>query len=105
MTKELKRVSLVVAAMFMSLFVSATLLQGVNTEALADDPRNVRNIYESYKTQRGPILVDGKPIAKSIPSDNAYRYLRVYENDIYSAVTGYFSVFRGATGIESAANS
>jgi peptidoglycan glycosyltransferase len=105
MTKELRRVSLVVAAMFMSLFVSATLLQGVNTEALADDPRNVRNIYESYKTQRGPILVDGKPIAKSIPSDNAYRYLRVYEDDIYSAVTGYFSVFRGATGIESAANS
>ena len=105
MTKELKRVSLVVAAMFISLFISATLLQGVNTEALADDPRNVRNIYESYKTQRGPILVDGKPIAKSIPSDNAYRYLRVYEDDIYSAVTGYFSVFRGATGIESAANS
>ena len=105
MNKELKRVSLVVAAMFISLFISATLLQGVNTEALADDPRNVRNIYESYKTQRGPILVDGKPIAKSIPSDNAYRYLRVYEDDIYSAVTGYFSVFRGATGIESAANS
>jgi penicillin-binding protein A len=105
MTKELRRVSLVVAAMFMSLFVAATFLQAVDTEALEDDPRNVRNIYESYKTQRGPILVDGKPIAKSIPSDNAYRYLRVYENEIYSAVTGYFSVFRGATGIESAANS
>ena len=105
MIKELKRVSLVVATMFLSLFVAGTLLQGVNTEALGDDPRNVRSIYESYKTQRGPILVDGKPIAKSIPSDNAYRYLRVYENEIYSAVTGYFSVFRGATGIESAANS
>ena len=105
MIKELKRVSLVVAAMFISLFIAATTLQGVNTEALADDPRNVRNIYESYKTQRGPILVDGKAIASSIPSDNAYRYLRVYEDEIYSAVTGYFSVFRGATGIESAANS
>jgi peptidoglycan glycosyltransferase len=91
--------------MFISLFIAATTLQGVNTEALADDPRNVRNIYESYKTQRGPILVDGKAIASSIPSDNAYRYLRVYEDEIYSAVTGYFSVFRGATGIESAANS
>ncbi len=105
MIRELKRVSLVVAVMFLSLFVAGTLLQGVNTEALADDPRNVRNIYESYKTQRGPILVDGKPIAKSVPSDNAYRYLRVYENEIYSAVTGYFSVFRGATGIEAAENS
>lgn len=105
MIKELKRVSLVVATMFLSLFVAGTFMQGVNPDALADDPRNVRNIYESYKTQRGPILVDGKPIAESIPADNAYRYLRVYENDIYSAVTGYFSVFRGATGIEAATNS
>jgi len=105
MTKELRRVSLVVAAMFISLFIAGTLLQAVNTEAVANDPRNVRNIYESYKTQRGPILVDGKPIAESVAADNAYRYLRTYDNEIYSAVTGYFSVFRGATGIESAANS
>jgi penicillin-binding protein A len=105
MTKELRRVSLVVAAMFISLFIAGTFLQAVNTEAVAEDPRNVRNIYESYKTQRGPILVDGKPIASSEPSDNAYRYLRTYDNEIYSAVTGYFSVFRGATGMESAANS
>jgi peptidoglycan glycosyltransferase len=104
-TKELRRVSLVVAAMFISLFIAGTLLQAVNTEAVANDPRNVRSIYESYKTQRGPILVDGKPIAKSVPADNAYRYLRSYDNEIYSAVTGYFSVFRGATGMESAANS
>lgn len=105
MTKELRRVALVVATMFLSLFIASTMIQAVNPEAVADDPRNVRNIYESYKTQRGPILVDGKPIAYSEPSDNAYRYQRVYENEIYSAVTGYFSVFRGATGIESAANS
>jgi peptidoglycan glycosyltransferase len=104
-TKELRRVSLVVAAMFISLFIAGTLLQAVNTEAVANDPRNVRSIYESYKTQRGPILVDGKPIAKSVPADNAYRYLRSYDNEIYSAVTGYFSVFRGATGMELAANS
>jgi peptidoglycan glycosyltransferase len=91
--------------MFLSLFVAATLVQAVNAEDLADDPRNVRDIYESYKTQRGPILVDGKAIASSVPSSNAYQYLRVYEDEIYSAVTGYFSVFRGATGIEAAANS
>ena len=105
MTKELRRVSLVVASMFISLFLAGTLLQAVNTDAVANDPRNVRSIYESYKTQRGPILVDGKPIAESVPADNAYRYLRTYNDEIYSAVTGYFSVFRGATGIESAANS
>ena len=105
MTKELKRVSLVVAAMFLSLFISASAIQALDSETLADDPRNVRNLYESYKTLRGPILVDGKAIATSVESDNAYRYLRVYEDPMYSAVTGYFSVFRGATGVEAALNS
>jgi peptidoglycan glycosyltransferase len=90
MTKELKRVSLVVAAMFLSLFISASAIQALDGEALAEDPRNVRNLYESYKTLRGPILVDGKAIATSVESDNAYRYLRVYEDEMYSAVTGYF---------------
>jgi penicillin-binding protein A len=105
MTKELRRVSLVVAAMFLSLFISASAIQALDSETLADDPRNVRNLYESYKTLRGPILVDGKAIATSVESDNAYRYLRVYEDDMYSAITGYYSVFRGATGVEAALNS
>ena len=94
-----------VAAMFLSLFISASAIQALESETLAEDPRNVRNLYESYKTLRGPILVDGKAIATSVESDNAYRYLRVYEDQMYSAVTGYFSVFRGATGIEAALNS
>lgn len=105
MTKELRRVSLVVAAMFLSLFISASAIQALENETLAEDPRNVRNLYESYKTLRGPILVDGKAIATSVESDNAYRYLRVYEDPMYSAITGYFSVFRGATGVEAALNS
>jgi peptidoglycan glycosyltransferase len=105
MIRELKRVSLVVATMFLALFISASIIQAVDSEALADDPRNVRSLYEGYKTLRGPILVDGKPIASSIESDDAYRYLRVYDNSMYSAVTGYFSVFRGATGVEAALNS
>jgi peptidoglycan glycosyltransferase len=105
MIKELKRVSLLVATMFLALFVSASLIQAVDNDAVADDPRNVRSLYEAYKTLRGPILVDGKPIAFSVESDDAYQYLRVYEDEIYSAVTGYFSVFRGATGIEASLNS
>ena len=105
MIRELKRVSLVVATMFLALFVSASSIQAVDSESLADDPRNVRSLYEGYKTLRGPILVDGKPIASSVESDDAYRYLRVYDNQMYSAITGYFSVFRGATGVEAALNS
>jgi len=94
-----------VAMMFIALFVSSSFVQGAGGQSYASDPRNVRSIYDSYKTLRGPILIDGKPIVSSIESDDAYRYQRVYESSLYSAITGYFSVFRGATGIESAMNS
>lgn len=105
MKRELKRVSLVIFVMFLSLFISATSIQVVNTEELAKDQRNVRAVYDSYKTQRGAILVDGQPIAYSEPADDVYRYLRIYESPMYSAITGFFSIYQGATGIESAMNS
>ncbi len=104
MNRELKRVSLVVAVMFLSLFVAGTTIQVLSVENLAADSRNVRSIYESYKTLRGPILVDGQPIALSVPAKDAYKYQRVYEDNIYSSVTGYFSLFQGATGIEASMN-
>lgn len=105
MNRELKRVSVVIFAMFASLFVAATGIQVINAEALASDQRNVRTVYDSYKTQRGSILVDGQAIVESLSTDDAYRYLRTYKNKMYSAVTGYFSIYQGATGIESAMNS
>lgn len=105
MTRELKRVSLVIFVMFFSLFVSSTTIQALSVENLAKDQRNVRAVYDSYKTQRGAILVDGQPIAYSEPADDVYRYLRVYESPMYSAITGFFSFYQGATGIESSMNS
>ncbi|MEY4994142.1 MAG: hypothetical protein RIS82_1264 [Actinomycetota bacterium] len=105
MNRELKRVSIVIFLMFLSLFVASTSIQVLQVENLATDQRNVRSIYDSYKTQRGSILVDGKPIAESIPVDDVYRYNRVYSDKMYSSVTGFFSLYQGATGLESATNS
>lgn len=105
MNRELKRVSLVIFVMFLSLFISSTGIQVISADDLATDQRNVRSIYDSYKTQRGSILVDGKPIAESIPVDDVYRYNRVYSDEMYSSVTGFFSLYQGATGLESATNS
>ena len=44
------------------------------------DPRNSRTLYESYSVERGPILVAGEPIAYSQPSDDDYKFQRVYAN-------------------------
>lgn len=91
--------------MFLALFAMASSIQVLRTEALYEDPRNVRASLETYKTQRGSILVGGEEIVSSTPVNDAYRFLREYESQIYSPVTGYFSIFSGNTGIERAMNS
>jgi peptidoglycan glycosyltransferase len=90
--------------MFLALFLSATNLQVISAESLSADPRNVRAIYDGYQTKRGAILVDSQPIAESTPSSDAFNYTREYDSDIYSAVTGFYSYYQGATGLESSAN-
>ena len=100
MTPEIKRVANFILLMFLSLFVAASAMQVVNADSLSNDPRNQRAVYEGYKTQRGAILVNNKPIAESIKTSNAYRYLRQYNGEQYSAITGFYSLFQGRTGLE-----
>jgi peptidoglycan glycosyltransferase len=105
MNRELKRVVFVIFAMFLALFISSSTIQVIASDSLAADQRNVRAVYDSYKTQRGALLVAGEPIAQSVKSDDNFHYTRTYASEIYSAVTGFFSFFQGATGMESAMNS
>ena len=63
-------------------------------------------LYESYSVERGPILVDGDPIASSQPSDDDYKFQRVYANGpLYAPVTGYIPVNGEASGLERSMNS
>ncbi len=101
MNKELTRVSFVVLLMFIALFTSSTVIQVVAADELRADNRNSRTLYASYSAERGPILVDGSPIAVSVPVDDEYKFLRTYPaGPLYSAVTGYFTLNQGNTGIE-----
>jgi len=106
MNRELKRVTVVVIAMFATLFISSSAIQAIYADSLTQDQRNVRSAYDNYKTQRGALLVDGQPIAQSVKSDDVYKYLRKYKSSaMYSAATGFSSVFQGQTGLESALQS
>ena len=90
--------------MFLSLLVSATVIQVLSADTLNNDSRNHLPVLDSYKVKRGAILVNGQPIAQSVPTADEFSYQRRYANRIYSAVTGFFSLYDGATGIESASN-
>ncbi len=103
MNKELKRVSAVVLIMFLSLFASTSAIQVLAADSLQADGRNARTLYASYSAERGPILVDGQPIAQSIPSDNEFKFLRVYPSGpVYAPITGYLTLNQGNTGLEAA---
>lgn len=105
MNKELRRISVVTLAMFLALFVSTSVIQVFAVDDLRADPRNVRTLYASYSAERGPILVDGRPIAESVAVDSVFEFLRVYpEPTLYAPVTGYFTLNQGNTGIEGAFN-
>lgn len=105
MTPELKRVANFILLMFLSLFVAASAMQVVNADSLNNDSRNQRAVYDGYKTQRGAILVNNKPIAESIKTADSYKYLRKYSGEQYSAITGFYSLFQGRTGLESTLDS
>lgn len=100
MTPELKRVANLILLMFLSLFVAASAMQVINADSLNNDSRNQRAVYDGYKTQRGAILVNNKPIAESVKTADAFKYLRKYTGEQYSAITGFYSLFQGRTGLE-----
>ncbi|WP_341976649.1 penicillin-binding transpeptidase domain-containing protein [Microbacterium sp. LWO13-1.2] len=106
MTKEIRRLSIVMLFMFLSLFAATSWIQVVDAETLAQNSHNRRTQLDSYEIQRGSIIVDGVNIATSVPSDDKYQFQRVYTDAaMWAPVTGYYNPALGsATGIERAMN-
>jgi peptidoglycan glycosyltransferase len=105
MITPLRRVGIVVAAMFLTLLISASNIQVLASEEITNDDRNTRKLYESYAAERGQILAGGVPLARSIPVDNVFEFLRTYPYpELYAPVVGYYTLNQGNQGIESALN-
>jgi peptidoglycan glycosyltransferase len=109
MTKELRRLSILMLFMFFALFASTSWIQVLNADDLAQNSRNTRALYDSYEVQRGSIIASGSAIASSVPSDDVFSWQRVYtEPDMWAPVTGYINPALGpdaGAGIELAMNS
>ncbi|PTT22370.1 cell division protein FtsI [Microbacterium sp. HMWF026] len=107
MTRELRRLSIVMLAMFLALFASTSIIQVVQANALTNTSGNTRALYDSYEVQRGSIIASGTPIAQSVPSDDVYSWQRQYTDAaMWAPVTGYMNpVLDSRTAIEQAENS
>jgi|UPI0003793B46 peptidoglycan glycosyltransferase len=108
MTKELRRLSILMLVMFLALFGSASWIQVVQSDELAANPSNRRSLYDSFEVQRGSIIASGTAIASSVPSDDVYSWQRVYtDGAMWAPVTGYINPALGpnaGTGIEQSMN-
>ena len=106
MNSALRKVAIASLVMFTALLVNANVVQVGEASGLKNNPHNVRLLYTQYSHPRGPIVVDGRAVAKSVPTNDSLKYLRVYpQGPIYAPVTGFYSLVYGATGIEQAENS
>ncbi|MGL5911323.1 MAG: penicillin-binding protein 2, partial [Phycicoccus sp.] len=101
MNAPVRRLSLVVAALFASLLVSTTLIQYVFAADLNARPDNRRTLLSTFARERGDILVGQEPVARSVPSDDEYKFQRFYDDPgLYAHVTGYYSFFGANGGLE-----
>ncbi|MEO8519371.1 MAG: penicillin-binding protein 2 [Dermatophilaceae bacterium] len=99
MNQPIRRLSFLVALLFGALLISTTWIQFVQAQTLDNRPGNRRTLLEGYARERGAILVDGAPVAKSVPTKDELKYVRIYPSGkLYSHVTGYYSFTYGAGG-------
>jgi len=101
MNRALRRISLVVLAMFLLLLLSVNYVQAFEPSSLALQRGNARVFSQQYQYQRGSILTsNNKVIAESVHVKGIYAYQRSYPDPfVYAPVTGYDSLY-SATGIE-----
>jgi peptidoglycan glycosyltransferase len=101
----LRRVAISVLVLFTLLIINVNYIQVVRADKLRNDPSNTRVLAEEYDRERGSIIVAGKEIALSTPTEGRLKYLRQYpQGELYAGVTGYYSLVYSKTGMEYAEN-
>ncbi|MBD7918714.1 penicillin-binding protein 2 [Cellulomonas sp. Sa3CUA2] len=101
MNTPLRRLATITLVMFVALMASATWVQFFQAESLNTDGRNVRTLYREHGNARGPIVAGGEAIAASVPVDDPFGYQRTYSHgELYSAVTGFYSIANGRSELE-----
>lgn len=105
MNTALRRLATVVVVMFLALLAGTTWVQFGQASALNNDSRNVRTLYREYGKPRGPIIVAGQPVAQSTAVDDPFGFQRAYtQPELYSTVTGFYSVVNGGSQLERSMN-
>lgn len=105
MNKPIRYLAVACFCLFAALMVNANVVQVVQASGLNDRNGNKRVIDAEFSRDRGAILVEGEPVAESVPSDDQFRFQRRYpQAELYAPVTGYFSYTYGRRNLELSQN-
>ena len=101
MNQAIRSAWVVAMAMFALILGSLTYDQFFASAELNENPWNSRQLFLDFDRQRGAILVDGRAIAQSMPSDDEFNFQRVYDQpEVYAHLTGYYSLSLGSSQLE-----
>lgn len=105
MNAPLRRVAVAVMVMFGLLLLNVNYLQAIRADDLRNNANNARVLIGQYERERGPIVVGGEQIARSVATDDALKYLRQYPGGAdYAHVSGFYSLVYGGSAVEKAEN-
>ncbi|MCW2798944.1 MAG: cell division protein FtsI [Aeromicrobium sp.] len=106
MNRPIRNIAIACLVLFAALLLNVNYVQFVEADSLNAKNGNKRVINEEFSRDRGPILVDGKPVAESVKSKDEFKYQRSYpDGELYAPITGYFSYVFGRGGLENSQNS
>ncbi len=107
MDRQIRRLGVALMVCFVALFVQLTYIQVFRADELNNRPGNSRQIDATFSRERGTIAsADGAVLARSVPSNDQYKFQRVYpEKALFGHVTGFFNYSFGASGLEQEYNS
>jgi len=101
----IRRIIVVFGLLFLALLWNVEYVQVIEAGSLSKRPDNRRVLLDEYSRERGPILVGGDPIARSVETKDALVYQRVYaDGPLYGHVTGFYSSIYGRTYLEESEN-
>jgi penicillin-binding protein A len=103
--RQIRRLAIVFGVLMFVMMLNLSFQQVFLADSTKARDGNARVLLQEYDRERGPIRVQASQVARSEPTDDALKYLRVYANGpLYAPATGFYSIVYGATGIEKTNN-
>jgi peptidoglycan glycosyltransferase len=108
MDRQIRRLGVALLVLFLALFAQVNYLQVFAADELANHTGNAKRLLiAEYNVDRGDIRArdDRTILARSVPTEGEFKYQRQYPHgDLYAAITGYYSIVSGRSGLEQSMN-